>query len=896
MLSEDELEVWCLQHACSEQAKAVLHQIFSAPPSRLVQGRAGNVCGRYPSQKMGCTIQFESHRGELAAIYQFEHDPAILAFYDQPGAIKLVYPSKKGRPVGVLHTPDFFVIREDDGGWIECKMEDHLVQLAEQMPHRYSRNADGTWSCPPGEEYAHRFGFFYRVQSSAQIDWVYQRNLRFLEDYLRGSCPPTAAEVTEAIRLLVMKKPAVTLLELLESLTQGTADDLYFLIATDQVHVDLSQSPLADPQHVHVFLDHQQAAAYVALRQSSVHLFPRTSSSAVSLTAGTLLWWDGKPWRVLNLGETMVSLLAPDKQLVDLPIDVFDTLLREKKVTVATPLAEDVRRVEELEVLRQASPRQLEVATERYKLLGQAAGAQATVPARTLRGWREAFREAEAVYGHGFVGLIPRWNKSGNHLPRLSKEQNALLEKYIADHYETLKQPSMTAAYAQLVQEAQARQIPAPSYRTFCRRIQERPKQEQTLKRQGPRAAAQQEPFYWELEQTTPRHGDRPWEIVHLDHTELDIELVSARTGRSLGRPWATFMTDAFSRRLLVVYLTFDPPSYRSAMMALRECVWRYGRFPQTLVVDGGPDFRSVYFEALLAYYSCTKASRPWAQPRYGSVIERLFGTANTQFVHTLTGNTQLTKQVRQVTKAVDPKRHAVWTLGDLYSYFTTWAYEVYDTTLHPALDLTPREGFQRGLASGGLRSHCTIEYDDSFRFFSLPTTPKGTAKVQPGCGVKINYLYYWSDEFRPAPIEHTQIPVRYDPFDISVAYAFVQGYWVPCISEYYLQFKDHSERELMLATTELRKRLQAQASHQGITAKRLAEFLADAHDHEAVLMQRQRDAEAQDVFAQMGASRKESPPSALPSPPTTPPSRVEEGASEQTDVYAGLEIYEEYR
>ncbi len=75
----------------------------------------------------------------------------------------------------------------------------------------------------------------------------------------------------------------------------------------------------------------------------------------------------------------------------------------------------------------------------------------------------------------------------------------------------------------------------------------------------------------WELEQTTPRHGDRPWEMVHLDHTELDIELVSARTGRSLGRPWATFMTDAFSRRLLVVYLAFDPPSYRSCMMALRQ-------------------------------------------------------------------------------------------------------------------------------------------------------------------------------------------------------------------------------------------------------------------------------------------------------------------------------------
>jgi putative transposase len=380
-----------------------------------------------------------------------------------------------------------------------------------------------------------------------------------------------------------------------------------------------------------------------------------------------------------------------------------------------------------------------------------------------------------------------------------------------------------------------------------------------------------------------------------MDHTELDIELVSARTGQGLGRPWATFVTDAYSRRLLVVYLTFDPPSYRSCMMALRECVWRYGHFPQTLVVDGGPDFRSVYFEALLAYYSCTKASRPWAKPRYGSVCERLFGTANTQLVHTLTGNTQITKQVRQVTKSVDPKQHAVWTLGDLYRYLMTWAYEVYDTTPHPALDMSPREAFRLGMARAGERRHCSIDYDETFRFFSLPTTPKGSAQVEPGRGVKINYVYYWSDEFRPATIEHTQLPVRYDPFDIGTAFAFVKSHWVKCISEYYLQFKGHSERELLLATAELRKRRREHAKYTSITAKRLAEFLASAEAHEVVLTQRLQDAELQDVFAQMGGMNS------LQS--SEPPQESQDEAfselatpAEEEDVYAGLEIYEEYQ
>jgi putative transposase len=512
--------------------------------------------------------------------------------------------------------------------------------------------------------------------------------------------------------------------------------------------------------------------------------------------------------------------------------------------------------------------------------------------------WRTKFRTAEAIYGHGFVGLIPKLCRQGNRLPRLSQSVEQLLETYITDHYETLNQQSKSAVYLLFEREAREKGLPVPSYKTFLNRIEKRDRREQTRKRQGPKASAQHDPWVWELEQTTPKHGDRPWEIVHMDHTELDIELVSARTGQPLGRPWVTFMTDAFSRRLLVVYLTFDPPSYRSCMMALRECVWRYGRLPQTLVVDGGPDFRSVYFEALLAYYSCTKATRPWAKPRYGSVIERLFGTANTQFVFNLTGNTQITKQVRQVTKSVDPKRQAVWTLGDLYRYFMAWSYEVYDTTPHPALEMSPREAFRTGVERSGERIHCTIDYDETFRFFSLPTTPKGTAQVEPGRGVKIHSVYYWSDEFRPAIIEHTPLPVRYDPFDIGRAYAFVQGRWVSCISEYYLQFKGHSERELLLATAELRKRRQNHSKEVSITGKRLAEFLAEASAHEVVLTQRLQDIEAQDVFAQMGGMQALAPEEKSTDASTAPmiPLEEEERREEKEDVYAGLEIYEEYQ
>ncbi len=98
---------------------------------------------------MGVTIQAESHHVELAALYEYEHDPRTLEFYDQPPPIKLVYEAKRGRQVGVWHTPDYFVLQSDAAGWEEWKTEAGLERLAETMPHRYLRDETGHWRCPP---------------------------------------------------------------------------------------------------------------------------------------------------------------------------------------------------------------------------------------------------------------------------------------------------------------------------------------------------------------------------------------------------------------------------------------------------------------------------------------------------------------------------------------------------------------------------------------------------------------------------------------------------------------------------------------------------------------------------------------------------------------------------
>ncbi|MEH2174199.1 TnsA endonuclease N-terminal domain-containing protein [Nostoc sp.] len=683
---KEQFDQWVARLQISEAGQKIIEKVRSSEPSRRVGGGSKNVSGRYPSRKMGVTIQFESHRVELPIIYQLEHDEDVLEFYDQPPQIKLDYQASNGRRLGVLHTPDLFVIRTNSAGWEECKTEHDLKKLAEKNPNRYFYSQeDNQWHCPPGEVYANQFGLYYRIHSDREINWVLQRNLQFLEDYYRSESLVVEEAIAQSLLAVVSSQPGITLAELLNRSTGAKSDDIYTLIIQEQIY--------------------------------------------------------------------------------------------------------------------------------------------------------------------GYIGLLSHRSVKGNRQRKLPEDTLAIMEKFILEDYETLKQKRMWEVYGALVRACEQAGVITPSYKAFTKEVKRRPSYEQTKKRQGCRAAYQHESFYWRLTTTTPRHGDRPFEIGHIDHTQLDVELVCSRTGRNLGRPWATFLVDAYSRRLLAVYLTFDSPSYRSCLMVLRICVKRHGRLPQIIVVDNGAEFHSRYFEILLATCEYTKKQRPPAKARFGAVCERLFGTSNTQFVHNLLGNTQITRNVRQVTKSVNPKNQAVWTLGLLYEYLCAWAYEVYDINEHPALFQSPRDAFAAGIAIGGSRVHRMIPYDENFQILTLPTTSKGKAKVQAGRGVKINSIYYWSNSFRDPQIENTSVHIKYDPFNIGIAYTFVRGQWVECNSQYYAELQGRSEKELNLASIELRKRYSNHTQQSKVSAKNLAEFLASVEAQEALLEQRSYDAEVKEVF-----------------------------------------------
>jgi putative transposase len=232
-----------------------------------------------------------------------------------------------------------------------------------------------------------------------------------------------------------------------------------------------------------------------------------------------------------------------------------------------------------------------------------------------------------------------------------------------------------------------------------------------------------------------------------------------------------------------------------------------------------------------------------------------------------------------------------VWTLGRLYDRLCEWAYELYDTTVHPALGQTPRDCSADGIARTGFRSHRSLRYDDEFRMMTFPTTTKGTALVSPGKGVKVNHLFYWSGVFRDPVIEQTRVAIRYDPYDAGIAYAYVGNRWVTCCSEQYAVFRGRSEREMMLAAAELRKRLRHRSGDTHLTARRLADFVASIEAEESLLLQRLRDAEARHLHSseegcQPGPEKRARSEDSVVSSPTEQMTMPELHASSQPEVF----------
>jgi hypothetical protein len=116
-------------------------------------------------------------------------------------------------------------------------------------------------------------------------------------------------------------------------------------------------------------------------------------------------------------------------------------------------------------------------------------------------------------------------------------------------------------------------------------------------------------------------------------------------------------------------------------------------------------------------------------------------------------------------------------------------------------------------------------------------------------------------------------------PFDLSTAYAQVQGQWVTCRAPYAI-LEGHTEKELLIATAELRRQAKRDGARADLSSARLAAHMSKASAHEELLRQRLRDLEGKKVLALIAgqSGHLQTFGGVIPSP-AGPPEAVKEAA-----------------
>ncbi|MEO0687946.1 MAG: primase-like DNA-binding domain-containing protein, partial [Cyanobacteria bacterium J06649_11] len=361
-------------------------------------------------------------------------------------------------------------------------------------------------------------GLKYRVRTDTELNPVFTQNLMFLEDYL-GFKSGKGSTATSQIIGLVAENPGITIAALLSELEGICADDVYIMIASEQLYVDLSDVHLYEHWRTRLWIDQQTYDAYNKAdsnnNTSDVNIYPTT------LLPNTVLIWDRARWTLVNYGETKITLLPESGFPIELPASFFQRLFDSGAIhiqqgTTDTTINSTVRKK-----MDAASPANLKEANRKFNIV-QAYFQKNTdiykdIKPRTLRRWVQQFRSSELEYGCGYVGLLPRTTSQGNRKPKAPSQSSELLDKFITEHFETPRQAPAASVYRAYVGACSTLNIQPLSNRTFYQRLKKRPIHEQTFKRKGAKAAYTTEPFVWELTQNTHPHGNRPFEIVHID-------------------------------------------------------------------------------------------------------------------------------------------------------------------------------------------------------------------------------------------------------------------------------------------------------------------------------------------------------------------------------------------
>jgi putative transposase len=199
-------------------------------------------------------------------------------------------------------------------------------------------------------------------------------------------------------------------------------------------------------------------------------------------------------------------------------------------------------------------------------------------------------------------------------------------------------------------------------------------------------------------------------ERVEIDHTVVDLFAVHEEHRVPLGRPWLTQLVDCYSKAVIGFYLGFEPPSYVSVSLALKNAILRkddllssfdsvqnewlcYG-IPDLLVTDNGKEFLSKAFdkacESLLINVHQNRVETPDNKPH----VERNYGTINTSLLDDLPGKAFSQYLQRE---GYDSVGEATLTLDEIKEIYLIWLVDIYHKNSNQRGTNCPNVAWKRG-------------------------------------------------------------------------------------------------------------------------------------------------------------------------------------------------------
>lgn len=347
------------------------------------------------------------------------------------------------------------------------------------------------------------------------------------------------------------------------------------------------------------------------------------------------------------------------------------------------------------------------------------------------------------------------------------KLENIINEKF-ERHFKGAS-ASVAEVWRQVQAAADEEQIICPSYYTIRRWIMENKKaREIELKRHNADAASQ-------IFSARPGRYpcSRPLQWVQIDHTLVDVLVVDDEDPTVIiGRPWATFAIDVFTRSVLGFHLSLLAPSSVSVAMVIANSVLpkkkmleaiglRADMLPmhgimEAIHTDNAKEFVSNLLKTTCEMHEIKLRHRDIGKKHQGGHIERLIGTMMTTRVHFYRGTTYSNHIKR---RGQSSEKISALTFKDVRDLMIH-SINVYHGTVHSSLRTSPLDAWLTYHEKNAPPKVLDEKEEGSFRIDFFPEREK---IVQPG-GISILGRRYWGQCLAARVRE--RLLVKYDPYD----------------------------------------------------------------------------------------------------------------------------------